>query len=47
MPTETLARSALTILTEEETMFRDAVRDFALGEIAPRVRAMEQAGKYD
>jgi alkylation response protein AidB-like acyl-CoA dehydrogenase len=47
MSTETEARPALTVLTEEETMFRDAVREFAQGEIAPRAQAMEKAGCYD
>jgi len=47
MSTETDAPPALTTLTEEETMFRDAVREFAQGEIAPRVQAMEKAGCYD
>ena len=38
---------ALTTLTEEESMFRDAVRDFAEGEIRPLSKAMEEAGRYD
>ncbi len=37
----------LTILTEDETMFRDSVREFAEGEVRPRVEAMEHAGKLD
>ncbi|HYV97142.1 MAG TPA: acyl-CoA dehydrogenase family protein [Gemmatimonadaceae bacterium] len=37
----------LTVLTEEEQAFRDAVAEFAQGEVAPRVRAMEAAGKID
>ena len=41
------ARPALTVLSEEESMFRDAVRDFAEGEVRPRVAAMEEAGRYD
>jgi alkylation response protein AidB-like acyl-CoA dehydrogenase len=40
-------RPALTMLTEEEEMFRDAVREFAEGEVKPRAKAMESAGKYD
>src|SRR5690349_10766504 len=36
--------SPLTILTEEEQAFRDAVAEFAAGEVAPRVREMEAAG---
>ncbi len=47
MTTETAHRPALTMLTEEETLFRDAVRDFARSEIGPRVKEMERAGKYD
>jgi alkylation response protein AidB-like acyl-CoA dehydrogenase len=38
---------ALTILSEDEEMFRTAVRDFAQAEVAPRVAAMEEAGEYD
>ncbi|HZZ40327.1 MAG TPA: acyl-CoA dehydrogenase [Acidobacteriaceae bacterium] len=37
----------LTTLTEEETMLRDMVRQFAQQEIAPRVRAMDEAQKLD
>jgi butyryl-CoA dehydrogenase len=37
----------LTALTEEETMFREAVRDFARQEVQPRVAAMERAGALD
>jgi butyryl-CoA dehydrogenase/short/branched chain acyl-CoA dehydrogenase len=39
--------SPLTVLSEDEALFRDSVREFAAAEIAPRARAMEQAGKYD
>ncbi len=39
------ARPALTQFTEEELMFRDAVAGFAAEDVAPRVRAMEAAGK--
>ena len=38
---------ALTILGEEEAMFRDAVREFAQSEVAPRVARMEAAGEID
>ncbi|HKV70150.1 MAG TPA: acyl-CoA dehydrogenase [Gemmatimonadales bacterium] len=38
---------ALTRLSEEEQMFRDAVRDFAEQEIRPRVGAMERAAQLD
>jgi alkylation response protein AidB-like acyl-CoA dehydrogenase len=37
----------LTSLNEEETMLRDTVRQFAQQEIAPRVRAMDEAQKLD
>jgi alkylation response protein AidB-like acyl-CoA dehydrogenase len=37
----------LTTLSEEEQMFRDAVRDFAEQEIRPRVGAMEKAAAID
>ena len=38
---------ALTVLTEDEVMFRDAVRDFAESEIAPRVAGMDAAHEID
>ena len=47
MSTEAQAQLALTVLSEEEQMFRDAVRDFAGGEVAPRVAEMERNGSYD
>ena len=47
MATEAAGASALTILTEEETMFRDAVAGFVDEEIHPRVADMERAGKID
>ena len=37
----------LTALSEEEAMFRDAVRDFAEAEVRPRVAAMERAATMD
>jgi alkylation response protein AidB-like acyl-CoA dehydrogenase len=40
-------RCALTILSEEELMFRDAVAAFAEEEVRPRVHAMDQAAKLD
>jgi alkylation response protein AidB-like acyl-CoA dehydrogenase len=45
--TETMAALPLTVLNEEETMLRDTVRQFAQQEIAPRVRAMDEAQKLD
>jgi alkylation response protein AidB-like acyl-CoA dehydrogenase len=42
-----MSNHALTMLSDEEKMFRDAIREFADGEIAPRARGMETAGRYD
>jgi len=39
--------AALTLLSEEEIMFRDAVAAFAAAEVRPRVMEMEKAGKID
>ena len=39
--------SPLTVLSDEETAFRDAVAEFANGEVRPRVAAMERAAKLD
>src|ERR687892_418964 len=47
MTTGTDEGAALTILTEEETMFRDAVAAFAEEEVRPRVHAMDKAAKLD
>ena len=40
-------RPALTLLTDEERMFQEAVRDFALTEIAPKVSQMDAAQQMD
>ena len=45
--TSPAAPGPLSLLTEDELAFRDAVAAFAAGEIAPRVRAMEKAGRID
>jgi alkylation response protein AidB-like acyl-CoA dehydrogenase len=37
----------LTVLSADETMFRDAVRQFAQEEVAPRVHRMDEAQKID
>lgn len=42
-----VSNNALTALTEEEEFFRASVREFAEGEVRPRVEAMEHAGKLD
>lgn len=41
------ARPPLTLLSEEEMLFRDAVTALAEGEVRPRVHDMEAAGKVD
>jgi len=38
---------ALTMITEDEQMFRDALRDYAAGEVAGRAESMEKQGGYD
>ena len=40
-------RPPLTLLSEEEELFRSAVAELAVAEVLPRVRAMEEAGKLD
>ena len=42
-----VARPPLTVLSEDEELFRDAVAGFAADEVRPRVSAMERAGKID
>jgi alkylation response protein AidB-like acyl-CoA dehydrogenase len=37
----------LTMLSEEETMLREMVRQFARNEVAPRVREMDEKGAFD
>ena len=41
------APQALTMLSEEEAMFRDAVRDFAESEVRPHVHEMDLAAKFN
>jgi butyryl-CoA dehydrogenase len=43
----TIARPALTTLSEDEILFRDAVAEFAAEEVKPRVAAMEAAATID
>ncbi len=45
--TASTAASALTMLSEEESMFQGAVREFAAEQVAPRVSAMDQKGALD
>jgi short/branched chain acyl-CoA dehydrogenase len=40
------ATPPLTVLSEEETLFRDAVREFAETEVRPHVRAMDEAAQF-
>src|SRR5215213_4962056 len=40
------AIAALTTLTEEENMLRDAVREFAETEVRPHVSAMDEAAQF-
>jgi butyryl-CoA dehydrogenase len=48
MSTDTSSpNAALTLLSEEEMMFRDAVAAFANQEVRPRVAEMEKAGRID
>ncbi|MBP6002472.1 MAG: acyl-CoA dehydrogenase [Pyrinomonadaceae bacterium] len=42
-----LSNAGLTVLSEEEELFRASVREFAEGEVRPRVEHMEQAAKLD
>ena len=42
-----LSHNALTVLSEEEELFRASVREFAEAEVLPRVEAMEHASKLD
>jgi alkylation response protein AidB-like acyl-CoA dehydrogenase len=37
----------LTVLSEDETLFRDSIAGFAASEVKPRVQEMEKAGKID
>ncbi|OYV63920.1 MAG: acyl-CoA dehydrogenase, partial [Gemmatimonadetes bacterium 21-71-4] len=48
MPTDpATARAPLTVLSDDEVMFRDAVAAMAEETVRPRVREMEKAGKID
>src|SRR5260370_40328062 len=41
-----VAAAPLTVLSEEESMFRDVVRKFARERIRPHVREMDEAGLF-
>jgi alkylation response protein AidB-like acyl-CoA dehydrogenase len=48
MPTDqSTARPPLTVLSDEEEMFREAIASFAEEEVRPRVQKMERDGKID
>lgn len=47
MNDQPVERPALTVLSEEETLFRDAVRAFTEAEVRPRVSQMDQDARYD
>jgi alkylation response protein AidB-like acyl-CoA dehydrogenase len=44
---ESLSARPLTTLSEDEQMFRSSVREFAEGEIRPRVESMDEHAKLD
>jgi alkylation response protein AidB-like acyl-CoA dehydrogenase len=44
---EQLSGTPLTTLSEDETMFRASVREFAEGELRPRVEQMDEAARLD
>jgi alkylation response protein AidB-like acyl-CoA dehydrogenase len=46
MPDIAVPIPALTVLSDEETMFRDAVREFAETDIRPHVYDMDQAAQF-
>ncbi len=46
-PDSSSQRPPLTVLTDDELAFRDAVADFTNGEVRPRVQEMERAAKLD
>ena len=45
--TETFSGGPLTVYSEDEQMFRASVREFAEGEIRPRVEKMDEEAKMD
>jgi alkylation response protein AidB-like acyl-CoA dehydrogenase len=45
--TTTTAHSPLTVFSDEEQLFREAVSGFANDEVRPRVQAMERASRID
>jgi alkylation response protein AidB-like acyl-CoA dehydrogenase len=45
--TERITTNALTTISEDEEQFRASIREFAEGEVRPRVEEMENAGHLD
>jgi short-chain 2-methylacyl-CoA dehydrogenase len=46
MTTLSASPAALTLLTDEELMFREAVREFAETEVRPHVQSMDEAAQF-
>jgi short/branched chain acyl-CoA dehydrogenase len=46
MPETVTAAPSLTVLSDEEELFRQTVREFSEGEIRPHVREMDEAGQF-
>jgi len=46
MPETLTPNPALTVLTEDEALFRQTVREFAEQEVRPYVREMDEAGRF-
>ena len=44
---QAFSSNGLTVLSEEEELFRASVREFAEGEVRPLVETMERAGKLN
>lgn len=46
MPETVTVAPSLTVLSDEEELFRQTVREFSEGEIRPHVREMDEAGQF-
>ena len=46
MPDTLTPPQALTVLSEDEELFRQTVKEFAEQEVAPHVKEMDEAGKF-
>lgn len=47
MTTSSAAHAPLTVLSEDEALFRDSIAGFAASEVKPRIQDMEKAGRID